>query len=77
MVEVVVGLIKELDVWFSNQLALDVMGIFYLQYWLQAYTYSTFPQHLEVLKAFYYTPRPCGVAVNGKSALIVLVILLT
>jgi hypothetical protein len=43
---------------------------------LQAYAYSTFPQHLEVLKALYYTPRPCGVAVDGKSTLMVLVILL-
>ncbi len=76
MVELVVGFIKELDVWFPKQLALDVMGVFYFQHWLQAYAYSTFPQHLEVLKALYYTPRPCGVAVDGKSTLMVLVILL-
>jgi len=53
------------------------MGVFYFQYWLQTYAYSTFPQHLEVLKTFYHTPRPCGVTINDKSALMVLVILST
>jgi len=30
-----------------------------------------FPWHLELLKEFDGSPRPCGVATNGKSILVV------
>jgi hypothetical protein len=36
------------------------MGIIYPQYWQQVNADMTFPQHLEVLKGFYCTPRPYG-----------------
>jgi hypothetical protein len=76
MVEVVLGLIEKLDVRFPKQSVLDAIGVVYPQYWLQANVDNTFPQHLEVLKAFYCTPCPCGVAVDGKSAPMVLAMLL-
>jgi hypothetical protein len=34
MEEIVVGLIKELDAQFPEQIVFDVMGIVYPQYWL-------------------------------------------
>ncbi len=34
MAEATIGLIKELDVRFLEQLVLDAMGVVYLQYWL-------------------------------------------
>jgi hypothetical protein len=68
MVEVVLGLIEELDAKFLKQSVLDAKGAVYLQYWLQANVNNIFPEHLEVLKAFYCTPCPCGVVVDGKSA---------
>jgi hypothetical protein len=34
MVEAIIGLIEELDVWFLEQLVLDAMGVVHPQYWL-------------------------------------------
>jgi len=76
MVEVVLSLIEELDIRFPKQSVLDAIGVVYPQYWLQANVDNTFLQHLEVLKAFYCTPCPCGVAVDDKLAPMVLAILL-
>jgi hypothetical protein len=66
MAKVVVGLIEELNVRFLKQLVLNAMGVVYPQYWLQANVDNIFPRHLKVLKSFYCTPRPCGIAINGK-----------
>jgi hypothetical protein len=66
MAEVVVGLIEGFNFLFLKQLILDALGVVYPQYWLQAYVDHIFPGHLKVLKSFYCTPCPCGVAINGK-----------
>jgi hypothetical protein len=66
MVEVVVGFIEELNVCFFEQLVLNAMGVVYPQFWLQPNVNNIFPRHLKVLKSFYCTRRPCGVAINGK-----------
>jgi hypothetical protein len=76
MVEFVLGLIEELDVRFPKQSVLNAVGVVYPQYWLQSNVKNTFLQHLEVLKAFYCTPCPCGVVVDGKLAPMVHAILL-
>jgi hypothetical protein len=75
MAKLAVGLIEELDARFFEQTILDATGIVYAQYWLQAYAYMTFPQHLEVLKDFYGSERTYGIQTNGKYASMVCVVL--
>jgi hypothetical protein len=52
MVEAVEGLRAKLDAQFVEHVAMDVMGIVYPQYWLQADANVKFPQHLEMLNFF-------------------------
>ncbi len=66
MVKDAEGLIVELDAQFLEQTIMDV--IVYPQYWLQAYANVTFPWHLEVLKNFYCSPRPCAQPKDDKFA---------
>jgi hypothetical protein len=75
MAKVAEDLIVGLDAQFPKQAVMDAMGIVYPQYWLQTNANVTFPQHLEVLKNFYCTPRPCGQPKDDKYVTMVLIIL--
>lgn len=75
IIEAIESLVVKLDIWFPEQVMLDVMGIVYPQCWIHADVEVTFPWHLEMLKGFYYSLWPCGQSTNGNSTLVVLTIL--
>ncbi len=56
MVEVVLGLIEELDVRFPKQSVLDAIGVVYPQHWLQANVDNIFPQHLRGFESLLLHP---------------------
>jgi len=63
--EIAQSLCDELDRHFPQQELLDVFGIIYLQYWKQEGVEESFPQHLLVLKSFYYHAKSVNASVGG------------